>query len=115
MSEADNPMQKVITKCWGDEVFKERLLADPAATLKAEGVQVPEGITVNVAVDTEDVRTLVIPLAPAGAMSDGELTAVAGGILHHGYRGILAGVIWCSMNDPGAPPVEEMPTEIDGG
>ena len=31
MSERDNPMQKVITKCWEDEAFKKRLLADPAA------------------------------------------------------------------------------------
>ena len=31
MSERDSPMQKVITKCWEDEAFKERLLADPAA------------------------------------------------------------------------------------
>ena len=41
MSETGNPMHKVITKCWEDEAFKARLLADPAATLAAEGVQVP--------------------------------------------------------------------------
>ena len=81
MSEADNAMQKIITKCWEDEAFKERLLADPAATLAAEGVQVPEGVTVKVAVDAEDLRTLVIPLPPAGALNDGEISAVAGGLI----------------------------------
>ena len=68
MSEADNPMQRVMTKCWEDEAFKERLPADPAATLPAEGVEVPE-----------DVRTMVIPLPPTGALSDGELRAMSGG------------------------------------
>jgi hypothetical protein len=79
MSESDNPLQKVITKCWEDEAFKERLLADPAATLAAEGVQVPEGVTVRVAVDTEDVRTLVIPLAPSpGRLTDEDVRDLAG-------------------------------------
>ena len=78
MAEQVNPLQMVIAKCWEDEAFKERLLADPAATLAAEGVQVPEGVTVNVAVDSADVRTLVIPLPPVGALNDEELTAVGG-------------------------------------
>ena len=39
MAEQENPMRKIITRCWDDEAFKERLLADPAATLAAEGVQ----------------------------------------------------------------------------
>jgi len=79
MAEQEDPLQKIITKCWEDEAFKARLLADPAATLAAEGMQVPEGITVNVAVDTEDVRTLVIPLPPTGELSDAALDTVDGG------------------------------------
>jgi len=79
MAEQENPMQKIITRCWDDEAFKERLLADPAATLAAEGVQVPEGVTVNVAVDSRDVRTLVIPLPPTAELSDVELEGVAAG------------------------------------
>ena len=77
MAEQDNPMQKVITKCWEDEAFKERLLADPAATLAAEGVQVPEGVTINVAVDSADVRTLVIPPPPTTELGDVELDSIA--------------------------------------
>jgi len=80
MAEQESPLQKIITRCWEDEAFKERLLADPGATLAAEGLQAPEGVTVNVAVDSEDVRTLVIPLPPTGELSDGELTGVAGGL-----------------------------------
>ena len=89
MSETDNPMQKIITKCRGDEAFKERLLADPAATLAAEGMQIPEGMTVNVAIDSEDVRTLVIPLPPATELDDAELDAVVGGEATSEYGRIL--------------------------
>jgi hypothetical protein len=90
MAEQENPLQKVITKCWGDEAFKARLLADPAATLAAEGVQVPEGVTINVAVDAEDVRTLVIPLPPTTELGDGDLAAlVGGGWCGHSWEGLI--------------------------
>jgi len=76
VSETDNPLQKVIIRCWEDEAFEARLLADPAATLAAEGAQVPEGVNVNEAIDTEGVRTLVIPLRPTADLGDAELTRV---------------------------------------
>ena len=79
MAEQENPLRKVITKCWENEAFKERLLADPAATLAAERVQVPAGITINVAVDAADVRTLVIPLPPTAGLGDAALDGVAAG------------------------------------
>ena len=79
MDAGENPIQRIITKCWEDEAFKERLLADPVATLAAEGVQVPAGVTVNVAVDTEDVRTLVIPWQQRSALGDDALGDVYAG------------------------------------
>ena len=42
-------------------------------------MQIPEGVTVNVAVDTEDVRTLVIPLPPTGELGDAELAEISAG------------------------------------
>ena len=78
MNDQEDPLQRVITRCWDDEAFKARLLADPATTLRAEGV------TVNVAVDSKDVRTLVIPLPPTAGLSDAELDQVAG-------------AAWCDM------------------
>ena len=119
MSETGNPMHKVITKCWEDEAFKERLLADPAATLAAEGVQIPEGVTINVAVDSEDVRTLVIP-RPPGELMDGELSAVWGGSklsMPNPYQNRCpgdAGRCWFFETSSRPSPVEELPIEIDG-
>ena len=40
MKEQDKTMSEVIAKCWADEGFKQRLLADPMATLKAEGLEI---------------------------------------------------------------------------
>lgn len=67
-----NTWQKIIAKCWEDETFKNKLLADPNEILKAEGLDIPEGITVNVVENTALMRTLVIPERPAH-QSDSEL------------------------------------------
>jgi len=76
MGAHENPMQRIIAKCWEDEAFKARLLADPAATLEAEGVEVPEGVTINVVEDTAQVHNLVIPAQP-GRLEDAALDAIA--------------------------------------
>ena len=76
MDAHENPMQWIVAKCWEDGAFKERLLADPAAVLKDEDIEIPEGVTINVVEDTAQVRTLVIP-APAGRMEDAALDAIA--------------------------------------
>jgi hypothetical protein len=75
----DNSLQKVITRCWDDEAFKERLLADPAATLAEAGVEVPEGVTVRVVVESATERALVVPPAPARELGDAELAGIHGG------------------------------------
>ncbi|MGV2290483.1 NHLP leader peptide family RiPP precursor [Trinickia sp. YCB016] len=78
---------KIIAKCWSDDVFKQTLLADPVATLKAEGVTLPAGITVKALENTEQTFHLVIPAKPT-ALSDEQLDSVAGGLCWYGgcYR-----------------------------
>ena len=56
---------QIIAKAWRDESFKKRLLADPAATLKAEGVELPAGVQVRAVEDTDTVYHLVVPPKPA--------------------------------------------------
>ena len=36
MTEQANLHQQIIAKCWADDAFKQRLLADPAGTLKQD-------------------------------------------------------------------------------
>ena len=73
-------MGQLIAKCWADEDFKAKLLADPAATLKAEGAELPEGMTIKAVENTDTVFHLVIPAQPTD-LTDDDLDAVAGGKL----------------------------------
>jgi hypothetical protein len=71
---------KIIAKAWMDEGFKARLLSDPMATLKEEGVEIPPGVEVRIAVDTDKIRHLLLPMKPAGEeLSDAQLADVAAG------------------------------------
>ena len=56
---------RVVAKAWADEEYKRRLLADPAAVAREEGVPVPEGLTLKVIEDAPGTRTLVLPPRPA--------------------------------------------------
>jgi hypothetical protein len=68
----------VVARAWSDEAFKQRLLADPAAVLRENGVDVPAGTQVQVHEATSSVAHLVLPARPA-EISDEQLAAVAGG------------------------------------
>ena len=77
--EIDNAWGVIVAKCWEDKTFKERLLADPAATLAEEGVELPEGVTVRVVVESATERVLVVPPAPTRELCDAELAGIHGG------------------------------------
>jgi len=64
MTEQAN-LQQLIAKCWADDAFKQRLIADPAGTLAAEGMAVPEGVTVRVVENTAQEVTVVLPPRPS--------------------------------------------------
>ena len=82
MSDRQNPIGIIIAKALQDEAFKQQLIADPTAFLKAEGVAVPEGVTLKVVADTASVRHLVLPHGTWSAgdhLSDEELFRISGG------------------------------------
>jgi len=64
---------RVVAKAWADEEFKQRLLADPAAIAREEGVAIPDGLTVRVIEDAPGTRTLVLPPPPAQLDAGAEL------------------------------------------
>jgi hypothetical protein len=73
-------MGQIIAKAWSDEGFKQQLLTNPAAALKAEGVEIPAGVAVRVVENTATTFHLVLPPKPAtGELSDEQLGNVAGG------------------------------------
>ncbi|MEI6034242.1 MAG: NHLP leader peptide family RiPP precursor [Verrucomicrobiae bacterium] len=70
--------KSIITKCWADAEFKRRLMADPAGTLRTEGVSVPNGSKVTVVENTVNEFTFVIP-PEFSELSDEALDGVSGG------------------------------------
>jgi hypothetical protein len=77
--EQSKKIGQLIAKCWSDESFKQKLLADPAATLKAENVKLPAGLSLKAVENTDKVFYLVIPAKPTD-LSDEDLDKVAGGV-----------------------------------
>ena len=76
--EQGKKMSQLLAKCWADDGFKQKLLDDPAATLKAEGVELPAGLSIKAMENTDALFHLVIPAKPTD-LSDEDLDKVAGG------------------------------------
>jgi hypothetical protein len=76
-------MNTLIAACWKDDALKQRFLSDPHAVLAEHGMDVPEGINVNVVENTDTTVHITMPAAPDGhrELSDEELANAAGGAL----------------------------------
>jgi hypothetical protein len=63
---------RLVARAWEDEPFRRRLLAEPEAVLRQEGIDVPEGVEVRVLEeeaprDTGEAAYLRLPGRPAAA------------------------------------------------
>ena len=106
MTDETNKMNILIAACWKDDALKQRFLSDPHAVLAEHGMDVPEGINVNLVENTDTTVHVTLPAAPDGHadLSDEELSAAAGGTLLYSFP-----VIWttvaadtCRACDPSA-------------
>jgi hypothetical protein len=70
---------KVVAKAWSDDLFKNRLLAEPETVLHENGIELRPGASVKIVEDTADMRHLVLPPRPSGELTDDELAGVSGG------------------------------------
>ena len=73
------PYLRLAARARGDAGFKRRLLADPAAALAEQGLQLPPGVAVRVHESTPTLVHLALPPKPSDELSDEQLDAVAGG------------------------------------
>ena len=83
MTEQRNKLAALFAACWKDEALKARFQSDPKAVLAEHGIDVPDGIVVNVVENSDNTVHITMPVAPtdAGELSDEELGNVAGGKL----------------------------------
>ena len=81
MTEERNKLAELFAACWKDEALKARFMTDPKAVLAEHGINVPDGIDVNVVENSDNTVHITMPAAPTGAadLSDEELAGVAGG------------------------------------
>ncbi|ASG24077.1 NHLP leader peptide family RiPP precursor [Nitrospirillum viridazoti] len=89
-AESDAAIDDIIAKAWGDEAYRARLLADPAAVLRDEGVDLPVGALVQVLQDTATVQTLVLPTRPWDLVEDA-LESAAGALSAVCYDSFMQG------------------------
>ena len=81
MTEERNALTDLLAACWKDDALKARFMADPKAVLAERGIEMPEGIDVNVVENTDNTVHITLPMAPDGGveLSDEELSSAAGG------------------------------------
>ncbi|WP_295543584.1 NHLP leader peptide family RiPP precursor [uncultured Thiohalocapsa sp.] len=86
MTDQPKQYQQLVAKCWADEAFKRRLMAEPAETLKQEGIEIPTNVCVEVHENTDTRLCIVIPQRPT-ELSDDALEVIAAGayISFHTY------------------------------
>ncbi len=82
MTEQRNAMAKLFAACWKDEALKARFTSDPKAVLAERGIDVPDGIDVNVVENSDNTINITMPAVPNNSadLSDEDMAAAAGGI-----------------------------------
>jgi hypothetical protein len=63
-SDFEYQWSQLVARAWIDPIFKARLLADPAAVLKENGLEPPPGMQIQVVEDTDQVVHLPLPPTP---------------------------------------------------
>ena len=75
-NERNKKINKIIAKSWLDEGFKQKLLADPVVILEAEGVKLPNDLTIQAHENTDKIFHLVIPPKPID-LSDEDINVIS--------------------------------------
>ena len=89
MTEQRNALAQLFAACWKDEALKARFQSDPKAVQAEYGIDVPDGINVNVVENTDNTVHITMPQAPAGTgeLSDEALAGAAGGSIWNSCKG----------------------------
>lgn len=58
---AISELDKIRIECAHDQDFRQKFIADPVGVLKARGIDIPDGLKVNVVEDTPQEYTITLP------------------------------------------------------
>lgn len=64
LREARRAIANVASKAWADPEYKSKLLKSPKATLAADGVDLPDDVSLTVTVDAADNRNIILSDEP---------------------------------------------------
>jgi len=79
MSNVPPQVAQLLERAQHDADFRKKLIADPAAVARENGVKVPDGIKFNFLEERPGERYIVLPPLVGDELSPAELDAVAGG------------------------------------
>jgi hypothetical protein len=79
--EFQQELSPLVTRAWSDDEFRQRLLSDPEAVLRENGIKMPAGTKPRFAMDGDSVSFECIPETPAdeSPLREDALAAVVGG------------------------------------
>ena len=77
LEENSNKLADVMSRAMTDEGFRKSLLTDSNAVLKAEGIELPDGFTINFMENTPTNIHIVLPPG-SGELSDEQLDFAGG-------------------------------------
>ncbi len=63
---------QLVARAWSDEAFKARLLAEPAAVLAEQGIELPPGMEVRVHENSRTAVHVALPPEPSAGPSDAQ-------------------------------------------
>jgi hypothetical protein len=69
---------QIVARAWSDPAFKSRLVSDPAAVLREQGVELGSGVQVKIHEASDQVCHFVLPPSPAEQLFEEELSSSVG-------------------------------------
>ena len=96
MTEERNQLAELFAACWKDDALKARFMSDPKSVLAEYGMDVPDGMDVNVVENSDNTVHITMPMAPRrNELSDEELSAAAGGVDDIHFTGSIVISLCC--------------------
>lgn len=107
MNNESNALNDLFAACWDDAALKERFMQDPKSVLAERGIEIPEGMDVNVVENSDTCMNITMPAPPQApaALSDNDLKMVAGGFPSAVYEDCFhISYIECVRSEPNSGP-----------